>query len=95
MPEPDRTIAPDRSPAPGPQPPAGVILDEVVGQRFAVVRFSGAPGDYDLEAEELSLRGWLEQQGAEVTGEPLYAFYNSPAMPGPLRRNEIWVEIER
>ncbi|WP_265587501.1 SOUL family heme-binding protein [Sphingomicrobium arenosum] len=76
-----------------PAPPTGVRLDEVVGQRFAVVRFSGAPGDYDLEAEELALRGWLRDRDSEISGEPLYAFYNSPAIPGPLRRNELWLPI--
>ncbi|MCJ8191200.1 SOUL family heme-binding protein [Sphingomicrobium aestuariivivum] len=76
-----------------PAPPSGVRLSEVVGQRYGVIRFSGAPGDYDLEAEELSLRGWLRDQGVQVTGGPLYAFYNSPAIPGPLRRNELWLPL--
>ncbi|MCJ7421137.1 SOUL family heme-binding protein [Sphingomicrobium astaxanthinifaciens] len=76
-----------------PAPPSGVRLEQVVGARFAVVRFAGAPGDYDLEAEELALRGWLRERGDTVVGEPLYAFYNSPAIPGPLRRNEVWLEL--
>ena len=76
-----------------PAPPSGVTLKQVPGRRYGVIRFSGAPGDYDLETEELSLRGWLRERGEEVDGVPLYAFYNSPAIPGPLRRNEVWIPV--
>ncbi|WP_343344595.1 heme-binding protein [Sphingomicrobium sp. XHP0239] len=76
-----------------PTPPSGVTLKPVPGRRYGVIRFAGAPGDYDLETEELSLRGWLRERGEEVDGPPIYAFYNSPAIPGPLRRNEVWIPV--
>ena len=76
-----------------PTPPSGVKLHHVTGRRYGVIRFAGAPGDYDLETEELALRGWLREKGEEIDGDPIYAFYNSPAIPGPLRRNEIWLPV--
>ena len=39
------------------------------------------------------LRGWLAKRGVRSNGEPEYAFYNSPMIPGPLRRNEVWLAI--
>ena len=81
------------TPATLPEPPSGVTLKKVSGRRYGVVRFAGAPGDYDLETEELRLRGWLRERGEEVDGEVLYAFYNSPMIPGPLRRNEVWLPV--
>ena len=77
-----------------PPPPAGVSLRHEEAMRVAVVRFSGAPGEYDLEAQDDTLREWLSgRDEGDVIGEPLYAFYNSPSVPGPLRRNEIWLPL--
>jgi hypothetical protein len=28
-----------------------------------------------------------------ISAEPEYAFYNSPMIPGPLRRNEVWLAL--
>ena len=32
-------------------------------------------------------------RGIKAGGEPEYAFYNSPMIPGPLRRNEVWLAL--
>lgn len=77
-----------------PEPPPGVSLRKVPARRVGVVCFSGAPGEYDLQKEEDRLRGWLAAKGYDlVGGKPEYAFFNSPTIPGPLRRNEVWLEI--
>lgn len=79
-----------------PDPPIGVKLEHEPARRVALVRFDGKPEEIDFAEQETRLSDWIEEQGLKPTGSaPLYAFYNSPAMPGPLRRNEIWVEIER
>lgn len=76
-----------------PEPPEGVELVELPARRVAVVGFSGRPTDALLEEQEDRLRGWLAKRGEKADGEPEYAFYNSPVIPGPLRRNEVWLAI--
>ncbi len=76
-----------------PEPPDGVDLVELPARRVAVVSFSGRPGDRDLATQEDRLRGWLARGGESSDAEPEYAFYNSPMIPGPLRRNEVWLAL--
>ena len=76
-----------------PEPPAGVELVELPARKVAVVSFSGRWTDDLLKAQEDRLRGWLAKRGEKSNGEPEYAFYNSPMIPGPLRRNEVWLAI--
>ena len=75
-------------PAPGP----GVTITTVPARRVAVYRFSGVATDAALAKAEAALRAWLAQ--AELGSGPVtYAFYNSPFMPGPLRRNEVMITL--
>ena len=76
-----------------PAPPAGVELIELPARKVAVVSFSGRATDDLLAEQEDRLRGWLAKRGITVQGEPEYAFYNSPMIPGPLRRNEVWLAL--
>lgn len=77
-----------------PEPPPGVSLRKMPARRVGVVRFSGAPGDYSLEKQEQRLLQWLTGKGYSVVGgKPDYAFFNSPSIPGPLRRNEVWLDL--
>jgi hypothetical protein len=39
------------------------------------------------------LETWIAQQGLKRAGEPEYAFYDAPMVPGPLRRNEVLIPI--
>ena len=77
-----------------PPPPAGVELVELEPRRVGVVSFSGRPGDRGLAEQEDRLRGWLARRGEASEAEPEYAFYNSPVIPGPLRRNEVWLPLK-
>ena len=36
--------------------------------------------------------GW-RATARKPAAEPEYAFYNSPMIPGPLRRNEVWLPL--
>ena len=76
-----------------PEPPDGVDLVELPARKVAVVSFSGRWTDALLAEQEDRLRGWLTKRGIKSRGEPEYAFYNSPMIPGPPRRNEVWLSI--
>ena len=76
-----------------PDPPEGVELVEIPARKVAVVSFSGRWTDALLVEQEDRLRGWLTKRGVKSRGEPEYAFYNSPMIPGPLRRNEVWLAL--
>jgi DNA gyrase inhibitor GyrI len=76
-----------------PEPPDGIQLVELPPRKVAVVSFSGRATDNLLREQEDRLRGWLAKRGEKSNGEPEYAFYNSPMIPGPLRRNEVWLAL--
>jgi DNA gyrase inhibitor GyrI len=76
-----------------PAPPDGVELIAVEPRRVAAIKFPGLADDDRLAAAEDRLRGWLARQGAAATAEPEYAFYNSPMIPPPLRRNEVLIPL--
>lgn len=76
-----------------PSPPEGIELVELPPRKVAVVSFAGRPTDELLAEQEDRLRGWLAKRGEKAGGEPEYAFYNSPMIPGPLRRNELWLAL--
>lgn len=77
-----------------PAPPDEVELVTLPPRKVAVVSFAGRPDDRDLAEAEDRLRGWLARHGERSEAEPEYAFYNSPMIPWPLRRNEVWLALE-
>ncbi|MEQ7874094.1 heme-binding protein [Sphingomonas sp. ASV193] len=77
-----------------PEPPEGVELIDLAPRRVAVVSFSGRATDKALAEQEDRLRGWIARQGEASEAEPEYAFYNSPMIPPPLRRNEVWLPLD-
>ena len=76
-----------------PDPPEGIELVELPARKVGVVSFAGRATDRLLAEQEDRLRGWLAKRGIKAGGEPEYAFYNSPMIPGPLRRNEVWLAL--
>jgi len=78
-----------------PPPPSDIALKAMPGRRLAAVRFGGVARESDLLVMEARLAEWIETQGYVATGDFEYAFYDAPMVPGPLRRNEVLVEIER
>jgi DNA gyrase inhibitor GyrI len=77
-----------------PEPSDKIDLIELPARRVAVVSFSGRADDRLLAAQEDRLRGWLARIGERAESDPEYAFYNSPMIPGPLRRNEVWLALD-
>jgi len=78
-----------------PAPAAGVGSDTLPPRRVAAIRFSGVAGDNMLRDCERTLREWLVGKGYEPAGAAEYAFYNSPMVAPPLRRNEVLIPIKR
>ncbi|MCY7280025.1 MAG: heme-binding protein [Sphingomonas bacterium] len=76
-----------------PEPPAQIELVDMPPRKVAVVSFAGRADDRMLADAEDRLRGWLARNGDKSDAEPEYAFYNSPVIPGPLRRNEVWLAL--
>ncbi|MEE4207483.1 MAG: heme-binding protein [Erythrobacter sp.] len=77
-----------------PEPPADIALTEIPARRVAAVQFSGNGSAADLARQEQALAEWIEAQGLKPKGAFEYAFYNAPMVPGPLRRNEVMIEVE-
>jgi hypothetical protein len=78
-----------------PNPAAGVAIGEQAERHVATIRFAGKGSDAALvEAKRDALKAWVAERGFKPVGEAEYAFYNAPIVPGPLRRNEVWIAIE-
>ncbi|WP_353203589.1 heme-binding protein [Sphingomonas sp.] len=75
-----------------PSPGLGVTITTVPPRRVAVYRFAGVANDAALAKAEAALRGWMAQEKLNG-GAVSYAFYNSPLMPAPLRRNEVLITL--
>ena len=75
--------------------PAGkeVTLRTIPAARFAVLRFSGGRSS-ELEKKSIqALREWLAAQKLTARGDPMFAYYDPPWTPTPLRRNEVLIQI--
>ena len=69
-----------------------VAVRELPAGRFAVLRFSGSRS-VKTEAESLQrLRAWMRSQGLKETSSPMYAYFDPPWTPAPLRRNEVMIQ---
>lgn len=72
---------------------ANVALRELAGKRFAVIRFSGRPGEDSLRRRTEELQSFVKERKFEALSAPTYAFFNPPWTPPFLRRNEVMIEI--
>jgi hypothetical protein len=75
--------------------PAGgdVQLIAVPARRTAAIRFSGAADDALIAQQESALRAWMQARGLTPAAPPVFAYYNDPFTPGPLRRNEVLIDL--
>lgn len=77
-----------------PEAANGVTLGERAPRTLAALRFNGRGTDRDLIAAKCEeLLAWVEKRGLQMLGEPEFAAYNAPIVPGALRRNEWWVDV--
>jgi hypothetical protein len=60
---------------------------------MAAVRFSGRTTDGTILGQRRRLEDWVRSRSLTARGEPIFAYYNDPLTPGPLRRNEVLLEV--
>jgi hypothetical protein len=66
-----------------------VGLDKFPGGRFAVFRFSGGRNERNEAQSLAALQEWMKNQRLTPTGDPFFAYYDPPWIPGFMRRNEV------
>ncbi|AWW75285.1 hypothetical protein CD351_12680 [Erythrobacter sp. KY5] len=76
-----------------PTPPSDIALTKVPARRVAAVRFNGNGSNADLAKMKAKLAAWVEDQNLTPVGDFEYAFYDAPMVPGPMRRNEVLIEV--
>lgn len=70
------------------------LASHASGQRFAAVRFSGAPSDKQFHRRAADLRAAVDEAGLETTNAPpVFSRYDPPWTLPFLRRNEVLVEL--
>ena len=74
---------------------ARVRLREVPAHRVAVIRYSGFWTQANYEEHLDQLRSILRGADIEWVGEPVLSRYDPPFKPWFLRRNEIWLRLDK
>ncbi|HKJ17103.1 MAG TPA: heme-binding protein [Xanthomonadales bacterium] len=74
---------------------SNVVLKPVPAQRVAVIRYSGTWSSDKYNDHLNNLESWVESNGFETIGEPVWARYNGPFTMWFLRRNEILLPIRQ
>lgn len=72
-----------------------VQIAEVPPRTVAAVAFSGSPNAGALDRRAAELAEWIAARGMRPLGAPRFAFYDPPWTLPFLRRNEIFVDVER
>lgn len=71
-----------------------VSIVQVPGKRYAAIQFSGWMNADKAAKRKQELVELLKRDKVETLGQPLLAQYNPPWIPGPMRKNEILIEIK-
>lgn len=85
-----RDVAAGKVPAPK---DAAVKMDQLPPGHFAVYRYSGGRNEVNEQEALAKLRTWIDKRRLEVTGDPLFGYYDPPWIPPFLRRNEVMLRI--
>ena len=72
-----------------------VVLRELPPTRVAVVRFSGRWTDTNMSEHEAELRRWTSARHLAIVGDAEVNRYDPPFKPWFLRRNEVWLRLEK
>jgi effector-binding domain-containing protein len=70
-----------------------IRISTLPARKVAAVRFAGTADEATIADHEEQLRHWVGAKKLKTTGEPERAFYNSPFIPGPLRRTEVLIPV--
>jgi len=71
-----------------------ITIETEPARTVAVIRYRGrwSSGRYQQALDRLA--AWMQSEGYEAAGDPIWARYDPPFMPWFLRRNEILVPID-
>ncbi|MEM8636231.1 MAG: heme-binding protein [Pseudomonadota bacterium] len=72
-----------------------IKIREIPSEMIATIRFSGRGRERTHAEKQVLLEAWITEQGYRAVGPARYAGYNAPFVPGPLRRNEVMIPVER
>jgi hypothetical protein len=81
-----------RDSVPRPTDPQVTIREEPA-RRLAVLRYSGRWTEARFREHEKKLLAWVAGRGLKPLGPSIYARYNAPFVPWPLRRNEVLIPV--
>ena len=87
-----KDVAESTIPAPG---SGQVQITSRPAGEFAVIRFAGQIELEICKQKQTELETWIKQQGYTIDGNAEVAGYDPPWTPGPLRRNEILIRVQR
>ncbi len=62
---------------------------------FGVIRYSGFSNDIKELKMKNKLESWILEKGYKIESDYMLAFYNAPFTPPMMRRNEIWLRINK
>jgi hypothetical protein len=77
---------------PAPRSPE-VTLGAFPPGRYLALRFPGGRGGGNPEDAERRLRQWAGERDHDVAGDAVFAYYDPPWTPPPLRRNEVLLRL--
>ena len=77
-----------------PQPSeTGVTVVKLKAQKYGSVSFKGTQNDKKVSENLAKLESFIAENDYEVSGPPVYAFYDPPFIPWFLRDNEILLPV--
>lgn len=71
-----------------------IQMREIPPQRMAVMRYSGRWTEKNFREHERQLLAWMKARKLESAGPVVYARYNAPFVPWPMRRNEVMIPVK-
>jgi hypothetical protein len=72
-----------------------VKLKKIPARKIAVYSYSGSWSEERYQEKLNEFLSELRKDQIQIIGEPIFSRFNSPFMIWFLRRNEIWLEIEK
>lgn len=72
-----------------------VKIRPIPAYRAAVIRYSGFWSEKKYQEHLEKLNGWIDSNGFERLGDPVWARYDAPFKPWFMRRNEILIPVRQ
>ena len=72
-----------------------VTLRQVSARHLATIRYSGFWTEKNYRRHRVKLDHWIQKEGLKVSGEAIWARYNSPFSLWFFRRNEILLPVSK